>query len=807
MNRLLVFLLCICAALASAAQKGRIEKTAVELETTEKGWRLERSYDLVNGREAAFKELIPSGRVLVNAQIPHIAGINGDQLLRIEVPSQIDTLKASAVITNFADDIRRSFGISYSLDGITYTSIVQGSAAGGDCRLDADLRLPANQGILFLKFCRHLNADDRNGKYGNVLWGKIAFSLTGRNESLHRKPPRAKPLKEVFPTGVFWPWERTAPCAEYAKMELWDFVEKEMRLLADNGYDTVWFVNISTANMQKVLSLAPKHGLRALMNTGLLDAVYSGAGSMESLERRAWETYKSIGSSDALLAYVGKDEPLLCDVENMETFGRLMKEVDPLRDSIVCTMNRQTLTYARDTTLPVICADLYYFGSEKSTQLPHSKDSQPDLTAAIKTYCLAAHIYKKHFWFMGQMFGDVWGRHWRRGSRLVVEPGSYLHWKMPTDAEARWQIWESLRLGAKGILFYVLFPPIQLEVPPSQAKEQWQLRRIKGMDSLAAMAASWKNQPLVENELELDAGEGMVDMDGSPRPQMLATRPAMELIRANEKLLLDRTFCPVPIFFPGDQDTDTMTFESQGRLIGVIVNRDLRNSRRAKVVLPYNVTELRDLATGELLALDALSDEFKETTLPLLPGGGALLEARTEGRAGICICKEDFGRQTLLRVKVADNAKVKRLGKYGADFRFVLRPADDAAERALPACILPRLTNSKDNTRTVAMNLNQRRRDGVIFCRVEGRLSSCKVVAVSDDAEGEKANFLHLKETGNHEAAPSGNGIVIQSRDFRIPAVVPVGTASLEFFLGSPDDYISEIRLWFVPPISPASHL
>ncbi len=614
-----------------------------------------------------------------------------------------------------------------------------------------------------------------------------------------RPPRRAQPLKAVFPTGVFWPWERTAPCAAYAKMDLWAFVEQEMKLLADNGYDTIWFVNIGTADMQRVLALAPKYGLHALMNTWLLHAVYGGAGSVETLERLARETYTSIGGSEALLAYVGKDEPLLCDVENMETFGRLMKEVDPSRDTIVCTMNRQTLTYARDTTLPVICADLYYFGAEKTTQLPPPKASQQELTAALEDFCLAAHLYHKHFWFLGQMFGDTWGRHWRRGDRLVVEPGAYLHWKMPTDGEARWQIWEALRLGAKGMLFYVLFPPIQLEVPPSQAKEPWQLKRVKAMDAFAAMAAGWKNQPLVEKETELDAGEGLVDMDGSPRSQMLATAPAMKLIRAHERLLLDRTYSPVPIFFPGDETTDTMTFEAQGRLIGVVVNRDLRHPRRAKVLLPCNVTEVRDLAIGKPLALTAVSDIFQETALALPPGGGALLEARTAGRAGLCLCKEDFGRQTVLRVDVANHAKVKRIGNYGADFRFVLHAADTAARRARPACVLPRLTNSKESARTVAMNLNQRRRDGVIFCRVKGRLSSCKVVAVSGDAEGEKENFMHLKAKGGYAPAPSGNGIVIQSKDFRIPAVVPVGTASLEFYLGSPDDYISEIRLWFVP--------
>ncbi len=82
-----------------------------------------------------------------------------------------------------------------------------------------------------------------------------------------------------------------------------------------------------------------------------------------------------------------------------------------------------------------------------------------EFTNALNSFGTAAELYGKHSWFMGQMFGDVWGRHWRKGDRMIVEPGSYLHWKMPSEAESRWQVWESLRLGSKGIFFYVLHPP------------------------------------------------------------------------------------------------------------------------------------------------------------------------------------------------------------------------------------------------------------------------------------------------------------------------------------------------------------
>ena len=97
------------------------------------------------------------------------------------------------------------------------------------------------------------------------------------------------------------------------------------------------------------------------------------------------------------------------------------------------------------------------------------------------------------------------------------------------------------------------------------------------------------------------------------------------------------------------------------------------------------------------------------------------------------------------------------------------------------------------------MNLNSSRKDGTIFCWLKGRVTKCRTVAVAEDSKGENENFMHLKEAGSYTVAPSGKGLVIQSGKFLHPVTVPHGTASLEFYLDSPDDYISEISLWFVP--------
>lgn len=788
---------CIYATFAQNA--AQLERVSVELERNGNTWKLERNYDFINGRETVQKELDISS-FKTHPDYAHINGYNNDVVIRISLPYVIENLKTNGEIANYTDSTERKYQLSYSLDGLNYTVLDTQAHGAGQCSLSGEAaEISQNKGLVYLKYERVLAADDSNGRHGYVLWSQIGFSINCKNEqAFSEKATESKHLKNVFPTGVFWPWERTGYCANNAKMELWDFVDKTMGLLKDNGYDTIWFVNMTTGDMMKTLQYAEKHNLKVLHNTDLLHVVYNGTHSISYMENLAWSSFKYLGGSDALLGYVVKDEPQRWETEHMSTFADIMKAVDPSRDTIGVCMNRESLTYLRDSSMPVICSDIYYFGAENTTQLPTPEKSKEEVTNALANIGIAAEKYNKHSWFMAQMYAETWGRNWRRGDKLVVEPGTYLHWKMPTDAEARWQLWEGLRQGTKGLFFFVLFPQQQLTVPPAEVKTDSEINAVKNMDSLAAWAASWEKQKLTETEIEIDAGEAMTDTDGTPRPQMLATAPVMKLIRKNEQLLVKRHFARMPIFYSGDANTDTMTFDSEGRFIGVIVNNDLLASHDAKVLLPPNVKQVIDLGTGNTLELTEESDIFKSVTIPLAAGNGALLEAKFLARPGICLLKEDFNRQTFLRLNIGNNAKVERYGSYGLDGRFAVSLNDDAADHSEPVCVIPNLTNSKQNN-TISYQLNRTSKQGIIYCQVKGKLTSCKVRAVAEDIDSAMENFKHLKETASYDIGKSDNGVVIQDHDFFKPAEIPVGTSALEFYLDSPDDMISEIELWFVP--------
>ena len=179
-------------------------------------------------------------------------------------------------------------------------------------------------------------------------------------------------------------------------------------------------------------------------------------------------------------------------------------------------------------------------------------------------------------------------------------------------------------------------------------------------------------------------------------------------------------------------------------------------------------------------------------------GDGALLEVTFDGLPGICLCKEDFSRNRLGRLDVGKNAKVVKIESYGVDFFNAVCLDGQDADKSHPVCTLPRLTSSKTGN-TIAMNMNRSRQAGIIYCQLKGDLKGCRIRAVTEEIGAEKENFMHLKNVDAYDVGSSGEGFVIQDKEFFRPAVVPVGTSALEFYLDSPSARIMEVTLWFVP--------
>ncbi|MBE6372563.1 MAG: hypothetical protein E7055_10895 [Lentisphaerae bacterium] len=776
---------------------GKIPESGFSI--TDGSWVYERNVDIA--KEGFPEEFLISAKAIKqHPKHRYMRGYNGNIVLRISAPGRITALEFGAEITNYADSRKRSVSASYSLNGIDYVTLGSKDFGGGTAKLSGKAELPENSGRMFVKLARNLEKNDRNGRYGLLLFQKIRIKLTGevRKEEKASEREQSTLLKTVFPTGVFWAWELTGSNAELAKMEIWAFAEENMKTLRDNGYNTCWFVNfpMKEETQLKMLNLAAKYGMKVLFNTDLVSCFYDGISNLENIDLAAERTAARLSSHEALLGYILKDEPLMFDLETCSYFYERMKLADPRHDSVAVVMNRQSLSYLRDSKLPVICSDLYYFGGDKSTQIPSPRPvSQREITNALKSFGNAAELYGKHTWFMGQMFGDTWGRQWFNGRKVVVYPGSYLHWRMPTEAESRWQVWEALRLGTKGVFFYVFHPPVPLTVPPEKASTPQDKKKVAKMDRKAKWAASWKNQKLTGKIQEIDPGEGMLMAGGKPTPQMLATAPVMKLIRANEALLVNRRKADFPVFFPGDTETDTATFVSGKRWIGIVVNRNVEQKRTVSVMLPLNVTAVTDLGRGKSLAIEDAGDSFRKTALTLDAGSGVLLEAKFKGLPGMRFCFESFDQQKAHRVNVNRNAEIFHHGNFCADENRSLRLKKDA-DPSLPACALLALSNPKKKNLTYSKGLS-RSKNGITYCLVRGRLKNASVKAAGAARQGEQSNFMHLANIKTADLKGS-SGTIIQDKDFQLPAAVPHDTTALEFYLGK-GDYIEDITVWFIP--------
>ena len=761
-------------------------------------WKYEQNFKFEKGKIPA-EFLISERQLKTHKKYAHIFGYNGDIYLQIKAPGPVATLEWSAAISNFADSVKRKFSLSYSLDGVTYQTLDSKEFVANGTLSSGKIDLPANRGYLFLKSKRHVEKTDSNGRYGFVLMQKMNLKLTGSyaDQAKTNNETGSIPLKKAFPTGVYWAWERTRMNADFAKMEFWTFVEHSMKTAKENGYDTLWFVNLPGNHEQvKVLSLAEKHGLRVLTNSDLYTIYYTGLDSLGQMDRLADQTVARIGHFKSLLGYVLKDEPLLCDMASSDYLCERMKKADPGRDSVVVVMNRPSLTYLRDSRLPIVCSDIYYFADKNSTMLPAPRDvGQAEFTNALNLFNLSAERHNKHSWFMGQIFGDIWGRHWYKDGKYIVYPGCYLHWRMPTNAEAKWQIWEALRLGSKGIIFYVYHSDIPLMIPPEKATAQEDLKKVAAMDKRGKTAASWKNQKLTEKTIELEWSAGMLHPGGKPTEQMIATRSVMNLIRANEALLVDRFRAEFPVFFATDPETNVETFRSGDRWFGIIVNRNLDRTRTIEVKLPLNVKTVKDMANGNILQISSAGKHFNRISLTLEAGSGAMLSAEFYEHAGLLYGKESFDQQDIHNVKINDNAEIINHGKYGADENRSLRLKKNGAS-SLAVCALLGISNPKNSNFTYSKNLSRRGR-GTTYCLIRGKLKNAEIRAAVVGQNADAPNFQHLLHPKNGKLQKM-DSTTIQKENFSVPAVVPADVAALEFYLGK-GDHLEDIILWFVP--------
>ena len=627
------------------------------------------------------------------------------------------------------------------------------------------------------------------------------------------EPPANQPmpsvevrLKDEFPFGVFWAWERNEFNYKFAGLTHEQYAEKELKLLKDMNCDAVWFVHGPGAkNAPWFMPMMEKYGVKGMVASELIALYYDGEVSkgLDFVDKRAANTAKAYSQYKSLLGYVLKDEPHLCSVQHSDYFYGAMRRADPSHEAAVIAMPPQYQTYIEDTQLSVVCTDIYHFGGDKSVWIPHpARESRRTFRRTVHNVVTAAEKAGKHAWIMPMVFANVWGpNYWDAEGRRWALPGSYEHWRMPTPAEASWQVWEAVRGGAKGVLFY-LFNDARHYSEESLASDSPDRKRMQAALDEYGVVKKYGTNVLVKAKKEIDPGNALTKPGGDPTPQFLSIGGAFGALAPHKRRLLASRRALFPVFFPEGADVKAQTFEerdSRTRL-GVLVNDDVEKAVRARIRVAKNVVRVRDLNGGELPIADSGVDKFNVFEVALAPGGGAILEAEfTGGYAGFPLLREDFSRGAAKGVigdGVAEKTRYTMFG-IGADWQLRLKKGADASKSAFT---LSKLTNAKGANNTVFMNLNRMRELGTVFLDLHGDFKGLEVTAVLDPkAVEEKTDVLHTGEkaaTGANAAAP--RRVVWRAGDF-LPAVMPMGATGLEFRLGDKDDSLREVRLWFVP--------
>jgi len=403
-------------------------------------------------------------------------------------------------------------------------------------------------------------------------------------------------------------------------------VRDTCRLLKESGCDAIWLVNINVADTKELLKIARPMGLKLLPGLGEIEprnrpqTAKLDPEDKEALPR-ALDYYRKtipavvqgIGEDrDGILAWVLGDEPHGGSFSLLEPMREIFAEADHGRPVITVTMWPQTPQAIEKTRLTTFCVDLYPFFGPKDPNGPHTPQASRNFyTHNLQRMVEPAGRDGRVGWVMPMCFADVWGP-WEMADdgSTVALPGAYIHWRTPTLAEMRWQIWEGLRNGVKGVLFYVLLG-VPKGRPDAKPVEQEALK------------------PVLAKERIPIGFDALLDFRGRPTPQFREVAFLFRALDPHRPLL--RRLAPTQVEWVAsgkDAQVGNFTDPTTGQPVAVVVNPDFEAAREVELVVGTGVKKVVDVLTGKELKLEPLGwagGNFR-IGLRLDAGAGALLQ-------------------------------------------------------------------------------------------------------------------------------------------------------------------------------------
>ncbi len=413
--------------------------------------------------------------------------------------------------------------------------------------------------------------------------------------------PADKPVNDV-PLGAYLPWEFTSGYCKYAGLDQWQYVKKIVKSCRDQNIDTLWLVNIQLPDLQKLLKITIPAGIKVLPCLGEIEPRNHGwkldttdTATLTAAKAHYAEEVpaivKALGEDKkGIMAWVLGDEPTGSGIIIMEDLRKIFREVDPERPVLTVNMWGQSTELPSKTRITTFCVDLYPFFGHNNPNGPFTPEASRNFfTVNAQRLVEEAGKDGRSAWVMGQSFADIWGPFTTDNhGAMTALPGSMPCWRAPTIPEIRWQIWESLRCGAKGFLFFTLF--YFNESKPTAPK-------ITDPNLLAAV---FKRKTYIGKTT-------LLDFQAEPTPLCMEASKTFSRIKPFKKLIL--SFKPAMTeWVQSGKHLKVGNFTTDNANVNycVVANHDLQRKQSAKLIVGVTIKSITDITTGAKLKMTPL---------------------------------------------------------------------------------------------------------------------------------------------------------------------------------------------------------
>ncbi|MCC6580356.1 MAG: hypothetical protein IT440_07925 [Phycisphaeraceae bacterium] len=569
----------------------------------------------------------------------------------------------------------------------------------------------------------------------------------------------------------------------------------------------LWLNSGGLEDQVETLDIAGRHGLGVLCDVaGLYSSLLGPMVSEDVIAQRAKQIVDAFGSKPACAGYVLWDEPPMSAAPQLEHYRQLLARLDPTRPGMVVSMPPQTSVFAYRTGFPILCADMYVFGGPNWTHSPNTPErSVFYYTQLIKGLGDMSVKSGKPGWAMPQAYAAADGVTWVNDKgHLIIEAGSAWANRMPTPAEIKFQIWEAVRGGCRGVLFFLLMPYLPDWRPDkadmTEAEKKWGEHQAKTVESL-------KNQstyPLTKERVDTGEAPMLLQKNGGPTRQSKAMGEAFAELEKLDALVSSWKPAAFPVAF-ANAPAAVGTFESPAKpekRYVVVVNHDTAAKQTLTVLLNPNVSGAKNLCTGQDVAVTPSvndPDNLRCAAVALEAGDGAVLELSfTNDQPGIPLFDEDFSR--FCYEVVLENAErinfpyPSGMGDYWG-VKKVRAPGTDGA-----------------------------RASGMAVGKNEGPISCVKMIKLDKNGfeRGQLGGNLAMVAQGTHDillaiegSYPRTESLIIEAVDedgkanwlrtdnFFRPVHIPASNAGKKIteirFVLADDAMLTRIRAWRVP--------